>query len=390
MKILFSLIQKATPFIPVKLRTFARKYVGLVGYDIERRKASNPFLNEPEKIYPKSPLMFGIIEDVAQFHKHYIYACRDMGLSYKVMSILDDRWISNFHRSECDAFLVWPSAASTVYKQVFDYRLKILECDMGMTVYPSWLECWLTEHKPRLRDWMEANGIPHPKTWVFHDIEAALGFAESASLPLVFKTATGASASGIRVIKCRRDLAMTIHHAFGRGFCPRGYDPLDRQRAFAFFQEYLAEVDEWRMVRIGDSFFGYRKERGQHGLHSASHNWSWLDPGEELLNLLKMVTEKGGFTSMDVDVFRTKGGRLLVNECQTVFGCSTPAVQMKINGVEGRYTFNTGGWRFETGSYSENHMCNLRLAYLIDRMAQKKNGICIDAGGGAIGEHHQP
>jgi hypothetical protein len=132
-------------------------------------------------------------------------------------------------------------------------------------------------------------------------------------------------------------------------------------------------VDEWRMVRIGDSFFGYRKERGPTGLHSASHTWSWINPSSQLLYLLKNVTDTGGFTSMNVDIFLTKGGRLLVNECQSVFGCSTPAIQMKVNDIEGRYLWAGSGWRFEPGSFCDNHMCNLRLKYLL-RMLKDKNG----------------
>jgi hypothetical protein len=128
------------------------------------------------------------------------------------------------------------------------------------------------------------------------------------------------------------------------------------------------------MVRVGDSFFGYRKEKGPDGLHSASHKWSWLDPGKDLLNLLKKVTDAGGFTSMDVDVFRTPDGRLLVNELQTVFGCTTPVIYMKVNDVEGRYLWTDDGWRFEVGEFWRNHMCNLRIEYLMTVLdARSKN-----------------
>ena len=368
----YRFIKKGAILIPEKIRLAIRRHINLTGYDIAQRKAANPFKNSQEQTYPESPFFFGIIEDVAQYHKYYIAACREMKLSYKVMNIIDNEWIFSFRDSCCDAFLVWPTNFSTVYKQLFDYRLRILESEMGMAIYPTWQECWLTEHKPRLRDWMEANGIPHPRTWVFHDRKEAIDFADGASLPIVAKTATGASASGIQVVRNRNALIRVIKEAFGKGLCPRGYDPRDRQRAFVFLQEYLPEVDEWRMVRIGDSFFGYRKERGPTGLHSASHTWSWLDPSNELLDLVNNVTNTGGFTSMDVDIFLTKEGRLLVNECQTVFGCSTPEIQMKVNDVEGRYLLTKDGWQFEPGSFCANHMCNLRLEYLL-RMLKDKN-----------------
>jgi hypothetical protein len=368
MNVAFSFIKKGAPFIPQMIRSAIRRQIDLTDYSIAQRKADNPFLNMLEQTYPESPYQFGIIEDVTQYHMYYIAACREMKLSYKVLSILDNEWISNFRDSRCDAFLVWPTNCSTVYKQLFDYRLRILESEMGMAIYRSWQECWLTEHKPRLRDWMNAHGIPHPPTWVFYDRRAAINFAKYSPLPIVVKTATGASASGIRVVRSRFELLHVVWNAFGKGLCPRGYAPRDRQRGFIFFQEFLPEVDEWRMVRIGDSFFGYRKEPGPTGLHSASSNWSWLDPTTELLDLVKKVTDTGGFTSMDVDIFITKEGRIFVNECQTVFGCSTPAIQMKVKDIEGRYLWTTDGWRFEPGSYCANHMCNLRLQYVCDQL----------------------
>ena len=112
---------------------------------------------------------------------------------------------------------------------MFDYRLKIIEEDLGKIIYPSWKECWLTKHKPRLLDWMNAHDIPHPRSWVFLDRQEALDFAMTVGLPVVVKTATGASASGIRIVRSAAMLQSVIRAAFGRGLCPRGYDPNDRQ-----------------------------------------------------------------------------------------------------------------------------------------------------------------
>lgn len=98
-----------------------------------------------------------------------------------------------------------------------------------------------------------------------------------------------------------------------------------------------------------------------------------MDPGEPLLNLLKQVTDAGGFTSMDVDIFLTREGTMLINELQTVFGCTTPAEQMKINGVQGRYVWEGGSWRFETGEFCQNHMCNLRIAHLLSTLNKRRS-----------------
>jgi glutathione synthase/RimK-type ligase-like ATP-grasp enzyme len=203
---------------------------------------------------------------------------------------------------------------------------------------------------------------------VSYELEEAINYAESAELPVVAKTAIGASGSGIRVIRDRNELRRYTRMSFGRGIVPRGFDPRDRQRGYVYLQKYIPRVREWRMVRIGDSFFGYRKEPDSNGIHSASHKWSWLDPGERLLNFLQDVTDKGGFHSMDVDVFETEQGNLLVSELQTVFGCTTPAVQMKVNDVEGRYVRQDGKWIFQPGSFCANHMCNLRILWVLENV----------------------
>jgi glutathione synthase/RimK-type ligase-like ATP-grasp enzyme len=209
------------------------------------------------------------------------------------------------------------------------------------------------------------NDIPHVRSWVFYDKAKALAFCESSRLPIVVKTATGGGGSGVQIIKERSRLKKLVKLYFGRGFRVRSAEPYDRQRGFVFLQEYLEAVDEWRMVRIGDSYFGHRKCRASSGLHSGSGACEWENPDAELLDLLKDVTDKGGFRSMDVDVFATPGKKLLVNECQTVFGCAVATTQMKVDGVEGRYVRENGRWVFEIGGFCGNYMCDLRLRYLL-------------------------
>lgn len=373
MKSSHRMIDRFSRFIPPSLRSFIRSKVSLNEFDVARRIEANPYRDMPQEDYADSEFCLGIVEDVTQYHKYYIAACRDTKISYRVLSILQDDWIEVFGKSHCDAYLAWPTIMPTSAKEAFDYRLNILEKEMGAVVYPTWKECWLTEHKPRLRDWLEANDIAHPETWVFYDKHQALQFAKSTSFPVVVKTATGASASGILIVHNQRELIKAIRLAFGRGLRPKSFAPNDRQWGYVYIQKYYPKVKEWRMVRIGDSYFGYRKEPGESGIHSASKSWSWLDPNTELLDLTKKVTEKGGFTSMDVDIFLTQEDRLLVNECQTVFGCTTPAIQMKVNDKPVRYLYENGQWKLEEGDFCQNHMCNLRIEYLLLQLRASKS-----------------
>jgi hypothetical protein len=66
---------------------------------------------------------------------------------------------------------------------------------------------------------------------------------------------------------------------------------------------------------------------------------------------------------MNLDVFVTAGGEMLVNELQAVFGMGGPYEMCVIDGVPGRMVHDTepGAWRFEEGRFCHNYLCNLRV-----------------------------
>lgn len=353
--------------LPRKIKLIAHQSKYWIGYDLKRREMRNPYRDLTHH-NAGSEYCLGIFKEAAQHHRHYVAACMEMNVSFCVIDLLANNWRKQIEQSKCEGFLVWPTNCDTVLKSVYDDRIRILEEEMGEVVFPTAKEIWLTEQKARLRDWMDANGIAHPKTKVFYTKSEADAYSLESAYPVVVKTATGASGSGVNIVKNRKAFQSIIKAVFSRGIVPRGYSPYDRQRNMLYVQEYLADVQEWRMVRVGDSFFGYRKEKGKSGMHSASHEWSWLDPGEKLLNLVYEITEIVPAESMDVDVFMKPDGTCLINELQTVFGCTTPAEQMKINGVEGRYVRNGDSWVFEPGAFCQNHMCNLRVQALLDQL----------------------
>jgi glutathione synthase/RimK-type ligase-like ATP-grasp enzyme len=207
--------------------------------------------------------------------------------------------------------------------------------------------------------------LPLPKTWVFYDIYEAIGFLKTIELPIVFKTNIGASSSGVRILRKRSEAVNLVKKAFKKGIVIRRGSPLDRQWGSVILQEYLPDVIEWRMVRIGNSFFGHKKEKiGD--FHSGSRKVSWDAPSRSLLDLLRKVTEIGGFASMNVDIFQTQDNRLLVNELQTVFGASISVDQLRINGKPGRYLYNrqNNDWVFEEGDFARNACANARVEYV--------------------------
>jgi len=367
----YGFLRSLSKVTPGFIKRFVRRHTAVCEYDAFVNEQFNPYANDaPVFTVPESPCTLGIIQEVYHNHQGYLGACRELGVSYKLLDIARSDWIRVVEESGCDAFLVWPAGHSIVWKEMYDDRLRIMEQELGKVVFPDCNATWLYENKRRGHDWLTANGIPHPRTWVFYDRREAEEFARQADLPLVFKTSLGGCHHGVRILRNRSQALRTIRQAFTRGIVPERHSILEPQRGSVYFQEYLPNVLEWRMIRLGDSYFGHRKERvGDY--HSGSGEWTWLEPPRPLLDMLRRVTQKGGFTSMDVDIFETEKGELLVNELQTVFGARLD--QMKVNGVPARYLYDEDAdrWILEEGSFCRNACCNLRVEYLVTGILKK-------------------
>lgn len=369
MKSIFELLCRSKGLLPRRMITLARRWISFTEWDLRRAEANDPYrdLKEDRTNDYGSPYTFGVIREFLNFHIPYVAALREMKIPYKILDISKSNWLEVIESSSCNIFLVWPSAYSSLWNWMYDDRVKIMVDELGARVYPSPKELWLYENKRRQRDFLDAHKIPHPTTWVFYHLRDLMAFVDSCSLPIVYKTNLGATTAGVRIFRERHRLRSFVRRAFTRGKVPRRLDSRDKQWGYVLLQEYLPQVKEWRMVRIGDSFFGYRKlPRGD--FHSGSHAWAWDTPSHQLLDLLRDVTEIGEFTSMDVDIFETRDGRLLVNELQTVFGAAHPADMLRVEGTPGRLVYKSGsatGWVFEPGDFSRNSCANERVEYLI-------------------------
>jgi hypothetical protein len=348
----------------VRRRLFTTEYiVHLAALEISAKNIPS------ESDYPSDyPWKIGIVKDKLFKHASYAAACRELKVAYSLVDIFATDWVDQFRRSGCDTFAVWPSEVLVEWKNLYDSRLRFLTNHMQKPIYPSSDALWLYGSKERMRDWLDINGFPHPATWVFYEIEEALAFLATAACPLVVKLDIGAAANGVWLVKTRGEAVKLVRQAFGAGLSSRRSDLRARQWRHILFQEFVPNLREWRMIRIGDSYFGH--EKGKSGeFHSGSGVVGWFAPPRRALDLLHEVTERGGFRSMDMDVFELPDGRLLINELQSVFG-SYDTAQMYIDGVPGRYQRIKGEFVFEEGRYCGNSCCTLRIQDLIQYLAR--------------------
>ena len=369
-------IELARRWVPKRFRYAVQRFVSLSDvkhrFFAERNPLSGVVAGDVNTYGP--PVRVGILKGLGQRHTRYVAACMEIGVPFRVVDLLSNNWLGDLKASQCDLFVIWPDANLTPVAKLMKDRCDLIERHLGCVVVPSSREHWMYEDKVRTYDWLRVHDVPHPRTWLFQLRSQAEEFAARCELPIVFKTAFGAQASGVRILRSRSSLRREIARAFGRGHVPAGHDRRDRQWGKVILQEYLDVRKEWRMVRMGEAYFGHPKGRSGE-FHSGSGVVEWDVPQPELLELLHDVTELGGLRGMNLDVFETTDGRLLVNEMQTVFGARYSVDQMRVDGVAGRMVRSASGWAFEAGDFARNACANARVLDALEVWARSQRQV---------------
>jgi glutathione synthase/RimK-type ligase-like ATP-grasp enzyme len=342
-----------------------------------------------------------LANEQAEDHLLWVAACEDYKekLSYDIISLTASDWLSQIKKhDQPDALLVRPPASTNAFRQLYLERLDILVNDLGYTTFPAFEETRIYESKRFFAYWAEAHQIPHPRTFVFYEKEDARHFIQSHPLPLVGKLNIGASGHGVEILKTQEKALNYINRAFKKGLTAstgpnlkkrkllkrawskirnpqkllnkiRQYQSIleDKQKGYVILQEFIPHDFEWRVVRIGDSFFAHKKlKQGEKASGSLLKNYD--NPPISLIDFTKELTDRFNFNSVAVDIFEGKAG-YLVNEIQCIFGQSD-SFQMKVDDVVGRYRFIARKWEFEPGDFNQNECYNLRMKYLLDTLAR--------------------
>ena len=360
------LLFKIKDLLPLTIRRVLLQLFNFSTYREYSNQMANPYRDDPDRVeFEHSTALVGIVYSKMNYHKFWIAACREMQISFQIIYLERSDWLEQVQASRCDTLLIWPDISDEASKTMQDERLRIIDEELKTAIYPSLKEIWLYENKRVQHYWLKSHGFKAPQTWVFYRLDDTLSFLQQASFPLVFKSNLGASASGVYIVKDKDDALNKAKLFLQKGYKVKGEKRIPRQIGSLYIQEYLPNVKEWRMVRIGDSYFGHGKDMaGQ--FHSGSGKANWDMPSKEAFDLLHEVTEKGRFSSMDVDIFEDSQGQFYINELQTVFGNSIAKEQLKVDGVPGRMLRNQQGeYVFEAGDFCRNHLCNIRLSYLL-------------------------
>jgi len=330
-------------------------------------------------------MKLGIFTSFRDMHKYYVKSCEELGIEYEIIDIIGPDWLTNVLSSDCDGYLCRPPSAFQERKTLFDERLYIINKLIGKPIYPSYNELYIYENKRMMSYWLELNNFPHAPTSVFYEKNSFLKFLESATLPLVMKSNIGSTSKGVRIVKSKNTAKRIAGLVFGWG-SPKlavGYTsqltgkiiPFPAigtlQKHYLLVQGFEKIKWEWRIIKIGDSYFGHKKLL-KNNFASGSGKVGWDNPPSNLLMLVKEICDKGCFYSMAADIFETIDDRFLVNELQSIFGSYNNS-QLYVNGVSGRYVYNNGNFVFEEGVFNQNGSYLLRVKHFLEILNKRRS-----------------
>lgn len=329
-------------------------------------------------------------------HFQWIEACNNQKelINYRVVNLTLNNWLDEIQKLPFNILLAKPGGLTAPFKQLYDERIYLLDKVLRFKIYPSPDEIFIYENKRFLSYWLKCNKIPHPRTDVFYNRKEAEEHLSHYILPFVVKTNIGASGSGVKMLKTTGEVKNYLDQAFSGKGAPKRYGPntakgeffkrglhylihpneirrklnlyntkkADTQNGFVIFQEYIPHDFEWRVVRIGDSYFAHKKMRVDEKA-SGSLKKIYDNPPLDLLDFVREITNRQQFLGQAMDIFETKDG-YLVNEIQCIFGQSD-SFQMLVEGKPGRYRYVNDTWLFEEGEWAKNACYNLRLDYII-------------------------
>lgn len=345
-------------------------------YDIENlniQETIDRYTIDPKKLVKiDRKYKFGFLVDTDIDLSDFRQACKALDADDTYYDIKDPDLFKKLKMSDCDGLFIYPFS-NVFLMSVFHEITCLIETETDLKVYPSVRELNIYESKRTLASFLLINGIPHPATSVFYDFKRARAFFETCSYPVVFKTHAGASATGVEILKNKKAAVRLAKQMFFKYYLRRmETEKRSAEWGYMLIQKYIEGAKEYRVIKAGDSWFGYQKwkEENQTFFSGSGLCRYSVPPSEDLLNFCHAIAKKYQFTTMCFDIFQNETGEFLVNELQTWFGSYDPT-ELYVKNIPGRYRNIEGIWTFEAGLYNVYGSNLLRLAHFISLLNEE-------------------
>jgi len=150
------------------------------------------------------------------------------GVRVRLVDLLRDDGLETLHG--CDG-LMWHIGNRPTDRMYGETILRVVNEVMGIPTFPPLSSLWHFDNKVRQAYLARHLGIPYPRTWVFWRYDDALKWLESATLPVVVKSATGECSRNVVLLRDHRECRRVIETAFREGIWHRELEDVARGRA---------------------------------------------------------------------------------------------------------------------------------------------------------------
>jgi len=104
-------------WVPARVRFAVQRIVPATQLKLRYREETNPLagVEASDENRGESPVLFGIVRNASQYHTHYVRACLEMGVPFRVLDLARSDWLETARGSGCQVLLVWPDAFLSVW-----------------------------------------------------------------------------------------------------------------------------------------------------------------------------------------------------------------------------------------------------------------------------------
>lgn len=275
----------------------------------------------------------------------------DRGVSWEYRDLTR---LSSFHdlSNRFDAILCRWSLSFPGRGQLPDI-LDILENEHGMLVYPDRRTRWSWDDKIKQNLLFGQHGARMPKTFVTYSEREALDWARSATYPVVFKLASGASSRNVVLVHHYGQARRLIDAMFTNGIRSGGelqsirYGKTGKQllrewkrrflnlpewrharsketieKSYVYFQELIpGNTFDTRISIIGDRAFGFRRYNRENDFRASGSgriDWEPTGVSRHAIKAAFDLSKKCGFQCMAYDFVTDQSGEeVLLEACWT-------------------------------------------------------------------------
>ena len=295
----------------------------------------------------------GIVKDhdPLPYYTKYERFCQANHIPFHLVDIHSSRWMEEARDCDC---LVWRPLECPWDLSEFRRKYFYLKEELKIHTLPSFKDAMIYGDKGLQSEYLLHKGFPFPKTFLTHDYQEAMEWAESAAFPQIHKLFPSSASQGVAFVRNRRKARSLIRKSFGPGL--KTCWPGVRIKNSVYFQEYIPHTGfDLRVTIVDDNhIFGYYRVPPKHDFRA-----SGLSPTVKKslpaapIHIARALKRELGSVVLSVDFLQSeRDKKFYITEFSPLIKVIT-CEQLHVNGRPGRYSCDpaTGELTFREGRF---------------------------------------